>query len=80
MRIISRELAMCEECRKELHGLRFELLNDPQNVRPIENEGVAALDPLTFRSVEVYPQTVLLTGLPMRPDRCGAIVINSLRR
>ena len=47
---------------------------------PIENEGVAALDPLTFRSVEVYPQTVLLTGLPMRPDRCGAIVINSLRR
>ena len=47
---------------------------------PIDNEGVAALDPLTFRSVEVYPQTVQLTGLSMRPDRCGAIVINSLRR
>ncbi len=47
---------------------------------PIDNEGVATLDPLTFRSVEVYPQTVQLTGLSMRPDRCGAIVINSLRR
>ncbi len=47
---------------------------------PIDNESVAALDPLTFRSVEVYPQTVQLTGLAMRPDRCGAVVINSIRR
>ncbi len=47
---------------------------------PIDNEGVAGLDPLTFRSVEVYPQTVQLTGLSMRPDRCGAIVINTTRR
>lgn len=47
---------------------------------PIENEGVATLDPQTFRSVEVYPQAVQLTGLPTRPDRCGAIVINSMRR
>lgn len=46
----------------------------------IDNESVAALDPLTFRSVEVYPQVVQLTGLAMRPDRCGAIVINSIRR
>ena len=50
------------------------------NNTPIENEGVATLDPLTFRSVEVYPQTVQLTGLPTRPDRCGAIVINTIRR
>lgn len=47
---------------------------------PIDNEGVGQLDPLSFRSVEVYPNTVLLPGLPMRPDRCGAIIINTLRR
>jgi hypothetical protein len=47
---------------------------------PIDNEAVRNLDPLTFRSVEVYPQTVVLTGLPLRPDKCGAIVINSVRR
>ncbi len=47
---------------------------------PIDNESVAALDPMNFRSVEVYPQTVQLTGLQMRPDRCGAIIINSTRR
>lgn len=47
---------------------------------PIANEALPALDPMTFRSVEVYPQAVVLTGLPMRPDRCGAIVINTLRR
>ena len=47
---------------------------------PITNEGVRTLDPQTFRSVEVYPQAVVLTGLPMRPDKCGAIVINTLRR
>jgi len=47
---------------------------------PIDNEAVRNLDPMTFRSVEVYPQTVVLTGLPIRPDKCGAIVINSVRR
>jgi hypothetical protein len=47
---------------------------------PIDNEGVGQLDPMTFRSVEVYPNTVLLAGLPIRPDRCGAIVINTMRR
>ena len=47
---------------------------------PIDNEGVGQLDPLTFRSVEVYPNTVLLPGLAMRPDRCGAIIINTMRR
>lgn len=47
---------------------------------PIDNEGVATLNPLDFRSVEVYPQTVLLPGLPMRSEKCGAIVINSIRR
>lgn len=47
---------------------------------PIDNEGLASLDPTMFRSVEVYPQTLILTGLPMRPDKCGAIVINSVRR
>ena len=47
---------------------------------PIANEGVPALDPMTFRSVEVYPQTLVLTGLAMHPDRCGAIVINTMRR
>lgn len=50
------------------------------NDTPIDSEGVATLDPRTFRSVEVYPQTVLIPGLPMRPDRCGAIVINTLRQ
>lgn len=50
------------------------------NTTPISNEGVATLDPMTFRSVEVYPQTVQLTGLPTRNDRCGAIVINTMRR
>lgn len=47
---------------------------------PIENDGVGQLDPMTFRSVEVYPNTVLLPGLPMRPDKCGAIIINTMRR
>jgi hypothetical protein len=47
---------------------------------PIDNEFVLQLDPLTFRSVEVYPHTVQLPGLAMRPDRCGAIVINTMRR
>jgi len=47
---------------------------------PISNEGVRSLDPMTFRSVEVYPQAVLLTGLPVRHDKCGAIVINTLGR
>jgi hypothetical protein len=50
------------------------------NTTPISNEGVSTLDPMTFRSVEVYPQTAQLTGLPTRPDRCGAIVINTMRR
>ncbi len=47
---------------------------------PIDNESVATLNPRDFRSVEVYPQAVVLTGLAMRPDKCGAIVINSMRR
>jgi hypothetical protein len=50
------------------------------NTTPIGNEAVSQLDPMTFRSVEVYPQTVQLTGLPTRNDRCGAIVINMMRR
>ena len=49
------------------------------NNTPISNEAVAMLDPLTFRSVEVYPQVVHLTGLPTRSDKCGAIVINTMR-
>lgn len=47
---------------------------------PIANSALPALDPMSFRSVEVYPQTVILTGLAIRPDRCGAIVINTVRR
>lgn len=47
---------------------------------PIDNEGLQALDPMLFRSVEVYPQAIVLAGLPSRPDKCGAIVINSVRR
>jgi hypothetical protein len=50
------------------------------NGTPIDNEGAATLDPLDFRSVEVYPQTVLLPGLPMRGDKCGAIGVNMLRQ
>lgn len=46
----------------------------------IDNEVVASLNPFEFRSVEVYPQSVMLTGLPMRRDKCGAIVINSFRK
>ncbi len=47
---------------------------------PLDPEGVAGLDPLTFRSVEVYPQFTILPGLSVRSDRCGAIVINTMRR
>lgn len=50
------------------------------NGTPIDNQGAASLDPLDFRSVEVYPQTVLLPGLPMRGDKCGAIVVNMVRQ
>lgn len=50
------------------------------NGTPVDNEGALTLDPLNFRSVEVYPQTVLLPGLPSRGDKCGAIVVNMLRR
>ena len=47
---------------------------------PIEGDQVGQLSPATFRSVEVYPMNVVIPGLPQRGDRCGAIVINSLRR
>ena len=47
---------------------------------PISNNGVPSLDPMMFRSVEVYPQALILTGLSMHPDKCGAIVINTVRR
>lgn len=47
---------------------------------PIEGDQVGRIDPLTFRSVEVYPMNVVLPGLPQRGDRCGAIVINTMRR
>lgn len=50
------------------------------NGTPIDNEAAATLDPLNFRSVEVYPQTTLLPGLPSRADKCGAIVVNMLRQ
>lgn len=49
------------------------------NDTPLENDGAASIDPLSVRSVEVYPQTVLLPGLATRPGRCGAIVVNLLR-
>jgi hypothetical protein len=47
---------------------------------PIEGDQVGRLDPSTFRSVEVYPMNVVIPGLPQRGDRCGAIVINTMRR
>ena len=47
---------------------------------PISNNGVPSLDPMMFRSVEVYPQALILTGLAMHPDKCGAVVINTVRR
>lgn len=50
------------------------------DITPITAAGVTSLDPLSVRSVEVYPQPVMLPGLPAQTDRCGAIVINSLRR
>ena len=50
------------------------------DITPLDNAGAASIDPLTVRSVEVYPQNVLLPGLPQRSDKCGFIVVNSLRR
>lgn len=47
---------------------------------PIDNQALPALDPAFFRSVEVYPQVLLLTGLAIRADKCGAVVINTVRR
>ena len=47
---------------------------------PIANEALPALDPMMFRSVEVYPQALILTGLAMRAGTCGAVVINTTRR
>lgn len=49
------------------------------NNTPIAGDQVGRLDPKMFRSVEVYPMNVILPGLPQRGDRCGAIVINTLR-
>ncbi|MCA2983134.1 carboxypeptidase-like regulatory domain-containing protein [Gemmatimonas sp.] len=50
------------------------------DITPLDNAGAASIDPLSVRSVEVYPQNVLLPGLPQRADKCGFIVVNSLRR
>lgn len=50
------------------------------DITPLDNAGAASIDPLSVRSVEVYPQNVLLPGLPQRSDKCGYIVVNSLRR
>ena len=44
----------------------------------VDGEVVTTLSPLQFQSVEVHPQNTLLTGLPSYPNRCGAVVINTL--
>jgi hypothetical protein len=48
--------------------------------RAVDNEVIASLSPMQWKSVEVHPQTTLLTGLPSNSGKCGAIVINSLWR
>lgn len=45
----------------------------------IDGDMAAALSPLQFQSVEVHPQNTLLTGIPSYPNRCGAVVITTLR-
>ncbi len=44
----------------------------------VDGDLVSTLSPLQFQSVEVHPQNTLLTGLPSYPNRCGAVVINTL--
>ncbi|HYW33302.1 MAG TPA: carboxypeptidase regulatory-like domain-containing protein [Gemmatimonas sp.] len=48
--------------------------------QPVDNAVIANLSPLQWRSVEVHPNTALLTGLPVQKERCGAIVIHSAWR
>lgn len=48
------------------------------NRQPVDVEDVQALSPLQFRSVEVYPNTSIMTGLPMMSGKCGAVVITMM--
>lgn len=48
------------------------------NRQPVDVEDVQALSPLQFRSVEVYPNTSIMTGLPLMSGKCGAVVITMM--
>ncbi len=47
------------------------------NRSAVDIEQVAAMSPLQFHSVEVYPITTMLSGLPFIGGRCGAVVIST---
>jgi hypothetical protein len=48
------------------------------NRAAVDLEFVAAMSPLQWQSVEVYPITTMLSGLPMVSGACGAIVITMM--
>jgi len=56
------------------------LLQSDHGLGSTAGEALDLRAPMIFRQVGVDPQAMVLTGLPMRPDKCGAIVINTLRR
>ena len=43
----------------------------------IDADDVGTLNPLQFQSVEVHPQSTILSGLPTFKERCGAVVIST---
>ncbi len=45
------------------------------NRMPVDVDFVATMSPLQWQSVEVYPLTSIMPGLPMVSGTCGAIVI-----
>jgi hypothetical protein len=48
------------------------------NRQPVDVEDIQSLSPLQFRSVEIYPNTSIMTGLPMMSGKCGAVVITMM--
>jgi hypothetical protein len=47
------------------------------NRAAVDVKFVAAMSPMQWQSVEVYPVTTMLSGLPLMLGTCAAIVITT---
>lgn len=48
------------------------------NRQPVDVEDIQSLSPLQFRSVEVYPNTSIMSGFPLMSNKCGAVIITMM--